>query len=148
VVELTIRVAQPEHEGRLGPIAGHPDDDAVYRADLLDLDPFALPGQGAAVGTFGHHAFEARHEPQPFLSFQDRPSVRDQLQERASSVEQGLEMLPALAQWRVGEVAARKPVGPKKADSSSQFRYHDATWEPTGIHSDGPANGAALPTEV
>src|SRR5919204_170724 len=70
--------------GRLGPIAGHADDDAVCRGDLLDLDPFALPGQVAAVGTFGHHAFEARHEPQPFLSFQDRPSVRDQLQDRAS----------------------------------------------------------------
>ena len=51
-VELPIRVPQAEHESRLGPIAGHAHDDAVCRADLLDLDLFALPGDVATLCTF------------------------------------------------------------------------------------------------
>jgi len=58
-VELPIRVPQAEHESRLGPIAGHAHDDAVCRADLLDLDLFALPGDVATLCTFGDNALQA-----------------------------------------------------------------------------------------
>src|SRR4051812_32739061 len=58
VMELAVRVAKAEDQGRLRKIAGDADDSAVGRALPLHLYPLPFSGHVATIAAFGHHALQ------------------------------------------------------------------------------------------
>ena len=95
-MQLSVRVAQAEHQGRLRSVAGDADHGAVGRALPLHLDPFAVPGQIPPVIAFGHQAFQAGHQCQPLLGFVDGGRLSDELDDRVAGSKHRLEAMSSI----------------------------------------------------
>ena len=90
-MELSIGMAQPEHQPWTGVIAGNADDHAIDCAATFDLYPLTLAGQVPPIPALRHDALDVRHQSEPVLGFLDRICLGNELQARGVCREHALE---------------------------------------------------------
>jgi hypothetical protein len=109
VLQIAVVVPQAQDEAWSAQVARNTDDNAVGGALLFDLYPAALAGQITAVVAFGHHTFNARHQPEPVRGLIHIWRLDDQLQARIARFKQRLEMSATGVQGHVYQACARVP---------------------------------------